>query len=49
VHRPGAPSLWQQTDYSGSGTDSTSRTSAAGSRSSLCTISNTRSLQPARQ
>jgi hypothetical protein len=34
---------------SSSGTDSTSRTSASGSRSSFCMISNTRSLQPARQ
>ena len=34
---------------SSSGTDSTSRTSASGSRSSFCIISNTRSLQPARQ
>lgn len=31
------------------GTASTSRTSASGSRSSFCMISNTRSLQPARQ
>lgn len=45
----GTPADVSLRHQSASGTDSTSRTSASGSRSSFCMISNTRSLQPARQ
>lgn len=48
---PAAAGLRQKTKrrQPSRGTASTSRTSASGSRSSFCMISNTRSLQPARQ
>ncbi len=47
--RLGTPADVSLERQSVSGTDSTSWTSASGSRSSFCIISNTRSLQPARQ